>query len=163
MTERITNGSFLDGLNGWTVTGPPDDPEWGPLWEVGLNQRSFPDGLPTLGITLYMPGIWVRVSQPVDWTGINLLYGVLACYPCFWSGEPGICDVRIGNTTVWTAQMDMFDLTPIEIPTTEFNGVHDLSFGCYFDSYQAGMDVRTFTTGGPELITPSWQIQIGDL
>jgi hypothetical protein len=167
MSERIVNGSFLQGTEGWTLVIPPPryDPDmgWTDRADVSMNQRSFPDGLPTLGISMFGAYCHAGFYQDVDFTGIDYLYCVLAGYPCFWSGEPAVNTIQINDVPVWTQQLDLYELTPVEIYTGDFTGVCRLRFDCYFESYQTGMDVRSVSTGGPTKFEPDWTLQIGDL
>lgn len=167
MSERITNGSFLNGTEGWTLVIPPPyiDPDMGPMdrADVGMNLRSFPDGLPTLGISMFRGYCHAGFYQDVDLTGIQYLYCVLAGYPCFWSEEPAVNTIQINDVAVWTQQLDLYELSPVEIYTGDFSGICRLKFDCYFESYQTGMDVRSVTTDGPTVFSPDWTLQIGDL
>jgi len=167
MSERIVNGSFLNGTEGWTLVIPPPryDPDmgWTDRADVGLNQRSFPDGLPTMGISMFGAYCHAGFYQDVNFTGIDYLYVTLAGYPCFWSGEPAVNSILINDVEVWVQQLALYDLTPVEIYTGDFTGVCRLKFDCYFESYQTGMDVRSVSTGGPTKFEPDWSLQIGDL
>lgn len=167
MSERIVNGDFSQGITGWNLYIPPPyyDPDmgWQTCADVGLNLRSFPDGLPTLGITMYCPNCHAGFYQDVDFTGVQYLYCVLAGYPCFWSEEPAVNSILINDVPVWTQQLDLYDLTDVEIYTGDFSGVCRLKFDCYFTSYQTGMDVRSVSTGSPITFSPDWTLQIGEL
>nr|WP_319377238.1 hypothetical protein [uncultured Methanoregula sp.] len=116
-TERVTNGFFLDGLEGWTIvnTCPPEE-----LYI--LLENWF--GYPTVYGCLCANNCYVGLGQDVDLTNVTTLSVDLLSDP--WTENEGVTRlaVFVDETEVYT-QYSSYDhyITNIQHPQKKSNGL----------------------------------------
>ena len=108
--ERVTNGGFEDGLNGWTYSGSP-------AWTT---TTIYKHGGTSSAYNNYFYG--QNLSQSIDLTDVNNL-------SLWFKTENGLSvKVKLNGVEVYQSLYDTWPWTNINIDVSLYSGSHTLSF-----------------------------------
>ena len=147
MGERVVNGSFADGLDGWAPSSEcPSE-----IWDCTVEGDPYPDGPVCCILTSMEGGCTSRIDQSVDLTLVPKITFTAKMYPGLWSDWPGWVKVYIDDQVVYEATDDIDDYSSFEIIITGWTGTHILSFRVRGDEVGAQIRFKNVSAIGPDL------------